>query len=597
MAIEKMNMPQPSKNFDGNLASFLRSNDWPQSLGRYVMETAYQQSFFSNFPWLVYRKVSDQDRVGDLVYIDEKFNVCGMWPWMPWPYKSTRQLAGNEDIIDAAYRRDKMSVGQHRYSVAVENFLQTDLLPTDVIAKLKSNITAWATMTEDTDISCTLFRDFPYYFAETDGLTSTEIDERIMPLFGRGTYNDVNVDPLLIMPNSKTDIEDLANTDTLSDTFCEYLQQVCDQEIGMPTNQLEDWRPFYGLMWVGDADVQNFFKNSSTQFKTSLDQAFRWAQWKHPIFQKFIWEFANIRMAKYDWMATNDWRNAYADHMSVYKHMMGSPYEPMAKILAATAGNGTVTDMKTWDRGAYDLTTPSTRNGLNGQATTYNLYVSGWAVHFPYFDNKGSTTVWASSYNKFAITSTEAALSYCGLNAGALVGRLQIGELSAAGGKFKILYTWPVYVWTIQLAANKTKFAQVHSVYRLQVRALYEWSGTGWTLVDSANIATKFASLKTWLGIDSTNHIQVGWAYSGITYQKRRKIHIFNTIRWLVFGKDLIFDADLLKGQRVKMEERDYGAITGWWMTMSKGRKIAVAGDGTIRNYWVVVWKRPSILG
>ncbi len=170
-------------------------------------------------------------------------------------------------------------------------------------------------------------------------------------------------------------------------------------------------------------------------------------------------------------------------------------------------------------------------------------------MDFPFFDENGSTDVGASSYNKFVLTGTESALAYCGgvLTTGDLVGRFQIGELNSAGGKYKVLYTGPVYVGKQQLAANKTKYAQVHDIYKVRVHALYTWNGTARVLVDDTGIAAAFAALKTFLGIDATNHIVVGSTYGGLQYMKARKCHIFNTIRSLVFGKDLIFEADILK--------------------------------------------------
>jgi hypothetical protein len=379
-------------------------------------------------------------------------------------------------------------------------------------------------------------------------LTSTEIDERVLPLFGRGTFNDVFSDPLIIMPNGVTDIESLSSSDTLSDVFLEYLQRICDQELGMPYAQLEDGRPFYSLI-IGDPDTMNFYRNASAGFKTDMNYAFMNKQRQTPIFQKFIGEYANIRLTKFGWMANNDGRDEFADHMSVYKHLKGSPYEPIAKVLAAARGDETVTDMKIWDRGSYDLTTPANRAGLDGLTTTYNLYVSMGAMDFPFYDENGSTTVGASSYNKFALTATQTALAYCGgvLTDGDLVGRFQIGELNASGGKYKILYTGPIYVGKQQLAANKTKYAQVHDIYKIRVHALYTWNGTARVLVLDTGIAAAFAAFKTFAGIDTTNHIVIGGAYGGLTYMKARKCHIFNTIRSLVFGKDLIFEADILK--------------------------------------------------
>ena len=350
-------------------------------------------------------------------------------------------------------------------------------------------------------------------------------------------------------------------------------------------------------MVCGDADIQNFYKNSSTQFKTTLDSAFRGDKWNHPIFQKFIAEFGNIRMTKYGWMATNDWRDELADHMSVYKHMRGSIQEPRAMVLACARWDQTIQDLTVWSRGAYNVANPSLRAGLDGEVTNYNLYLSFGALDLPYFHVGWSALVGASSYNKFEMTWTETANDYsAGADTGDFVGRLQIGEGEGAGWKYKVLYTGPVYVGKLQLAANKTKYGQMQSIYRVKIHALYTWNGNAWVLVDDAGIATAFANLKTYLGIDASNHIQIGWAFGWLTYSKRRKAHIFNTVRSLLFGKDLIYDADILKGQSVVQEKGDYGAVEGRGMTMSKGKKLVVQQDWTIRNYAVVVWKRPAII-
>ena len=304
---------------------------------------------------------------------------------MPGPYMSTRQLAGNESIIDAAYRRDRMMCGIHRHAVAKEVILQTELLPTEVTAQLVSSLGVWATLQEDNDVSCTLFRDRPSYSAEVDGLTSTQVDERVNPLFGRGTFNDVFSDPTLIMPNGVLDIEALTSTDTLSDVFLEYIQRFCDQELGMPYGKLaESLRPFYSLI-VGDPDIMNFFRNASSTFKTDMNSAFFGKEWNHPIFTKYVGTYGKINLMAYGWMANMDGRDEFAEHMSVYKHLKGSPYEPIAKVLAACTGAETVTDLRIRDRGAYDLTTPAARAGLDGHASTLNLFVSMGATDFPYF--------------------------------------------------------------------------------------------------------------------------------------------------------------------------------------------------------------------
>lgn len=432
--------------------------------------------------------------------------------------------------------------------------------------------------------------------AELDGLTATEIDEDVLSMFGRGTHNDVGVAPETIMPNGKTDVEDLADIDTLSDVFVENLHRFVDQELGMPHLTLEDGRPFFGMM-VSDPDVQNFFRNSSTQFNTTLDSAFQGKQWEHPIYKKFINEYYGVRFMKYGWMDSNDGRDEYADHMSVNKHICGSPYEPRAKILAACKGDQTISQLRVRDRGAYDLTTPGNRSGLDGSEDTYNIYVSVGATHFPFYADDGSTSIGADSYNAKVLTATETANSYAGsLSNGDLVGRLQIGEGDDVGSKYKILYTGPVFVGYVQIGTNKDQFTQVQAVYKLKVVGFYTWDGDERVLADDAGIATAFPNFKTFAGIHATdNVIQIGGAFGGMQYVKSRKVHIFNTVRSIIFGHSLIYNADLLEGQTMEEEKRDYGAITGYGMTLGHGNKLAVSADNTIRSYAVVVWKKPPV--
>ncbi len=74
--MEQVNMIQSSKNYSGTtLETFLRGLDNRAALGRYVMDTAAKKTFFGNLPGVMSKKVSDNDRVGDIVYIDEKFNM------------------------------------------------------------------------------------------------------------------------------------------------------------------------------------------------------------------------------------------------------------------------------------------------------------------------------------------------------------------------------------------------------------------------------------------------------------------------------------------------------------------------------------------
>jgi hypothetical protein len=50
---------------------------------------------------------------------------------------------------------------------------------------------------------------------------------------------------------------------------------------------LQDERPFFGLI-VGDPDIQNFYKNSSTTFTSTLTESFSTAKWDNPLFKKTL---------------------------------------------------------------------------------------------------------------------------------------------------------------------------------------------------------------------------------------------------------------------------------------------------------------------
>lgn len=599
MAFEKVNMINNSAVFTGSTTQdFLRSLDAPQALARYILDQASGQSFFEQLPWVIMKTESANDRVWDIVYIDEHYNIVWSGPWLPWPYQQSRQLAWNEAQMGAGRRRDKMTAWLNRFAVATENFMESKLLPNDVQAYVKTMLTNWATEIKDTNFAMTVFRDYPYYYAETDWLTSNQINDRVESMFGRW-FNDVDAATTVIMPNGVTDIENLADTDTLNDVFVRSLQQYADQELWVKSLTMKDDRPFFGLI-VWDPDIQNFYENASTQFISTMNESFQQTKFDHPLFKLVLDEFANIRFFKYGWLAENDWRNVYADFTSVYKNIMGNYFYPMARVFAAAKWTETIPDMSTRARGAYDLANPSLRNGLDWNGNSYNLYLSLGAKHLPYFawaNYVGSTVVGKDSYNKFMLTSTECANAYCGLNAGEFVWRLQIWEWDAAGSKYKIHYTGPVYCGTIQMAANKTRFGQAQDLFRLRVTALYTWDGAARQLVSNANMSTEFDTLRTFLGIDPVSHkATIGWIYGWLEYQKRRKAHIFNTVRSILFWEALVRYLDLLWSSNLQSETRDYGAVSWFGITIWDWRKLVVSADGSLRSYAVVIFKRPPLV-
>ncbi|MCS7318224.1 MAG: hypothetical protein NZZ41_07980 [Candidatus Dojkabacteria bacterium] len=84
MAIEKVNVIQSSKNFEGDLKNFINLLDNPEALGRYTLDAAKEMSFFMNFPGIVFDVPTQQkDGPGDILKIEERFNVAIDGPGLP----------------------------------------------------------------------------------------------------------------------------------------------------------------------------------------------------------------------------------------------------------------------------------------------------------------------------------------------------------------------------------------------------------------------------------------------------------------------------------------------------------------------------------
>jgi|GEM_PF-4518382 len=610
MSFEKVNMLSESLQFS-DWASFVNQPGMGQLIAGMLIEQRQKVSMFTNVPGLINSKFKVELGAGDEAKV--YFMTAAQGVGLPGEYQPDRQLAGNEAMADFNMAYDKVTVGVHRYAVAMRNFTDKEFLPKQMVNYILGSISNWWVEQSDADVFTTLFRDYPAYYAEI-GTVSGGLIERIEALFGRGTRNDVVVNPAVIMPNNKTDIENahdnvgLKDEDTLSDAFLRKLNSFCQNVIGMTPIAMEDSLANYGLI-VDQSDINFLRANSSSSLEDKIKTAFQGQGWNSPVFKNVIMDLEGIRLFKWDPIASNDNRNALAAENSPYKGLRGTALYPMGRVLAAARGGETVSGLKIWAGGDAVGT-----RGLAGDTTKHYLLVSNGAKNFPYFVptgtlGAGSSVVGKDSLNKFDVTATEAAFDSCDLTAGQYGGRLQIGEGTSTLTRFKVLYTGPVYVGSLRVgvpfASNRTF---VEDVYRLKVEAIATWDEATKTFnayVDpatdmdgvGAGTDTYWDALNAFLGIDvATKVINQGAAYNNFTYLKNQRIHMFDVVRSIVFGRNIVNEVLGGQGLNYSTETRDYGAVTGNALTAVIGRKLATNVQGMITGYAIVAFKRPNHL-
>lgn len=615
--MDKVNMLRESASFS-DWATLVNTPGMGALIAGMVIEERQKVSMFTNVPGLINSSFKLEAGAGDEVKIYQMSAAKGVG--LPGEYQSDRQLAGNEASFDFNMAYDKVTIGMHRYAIALRNFTDKEFLPKQMINYILSSISSWWTEQSDADVFTTLFRDYPVYYAETETVSAGLI-ERVEALFGRGTRNNINAEPAVIMPNGKTDIENatattgLRDTDTLSDVFLRKLNSFCQNIIGMDPIAMEDSLANYGLI-VDQSDINFLRANSSSTLEDKIKTAFQGQGWNSPIFKNVIMDLEGIRLFKWDPIASNDSKNALSPANSQYKGLRGTALYPMGRILAAAKDGDTVSGLKVW--GGGDIA--GTRGIPTGTAKNYYLLVSNGAKNFPYFSPGGSATIGKESLNKFAVTATEAALASCSLAAGKYAGRLQIGEGTTALTRFKVLYTGPIYVGSLKVGTpfgGNRSF--VEDVYKLKVEAIATWDNTtgkfndyaslntdmdgptvpaaGGTPESGAGTDTYWDALLAFLGIDSTtNVINQAASYNNFTYLKNQRIHMFDVVRSIVFGRNILNEAIGGNGLNYATETRDYGAVTGNALTAMIGRKVATNVQGLVTSYAIVAFKRPNNL-
>lgn len=595
---DKVNMLLQSVEFK-DWASFVNTTGVGQLLAGIVLEERNKVSMFTNIPGLVSQTFNIEKGAGDQVEVYKGTAARGVG--LPGESQNNRQLSGNEAQFDFNFAKESLTVGVHRYAVALRNFTDEHFLPTQMVQYALASINSWWVDTSDNDVFFTLFRDYPAYYAEKATIHSSQ-EERLLALFGRGVRNDVFSDVVTYMPNGKTDIENateevgLRDEDTLSDTFLRKLNSFCQNVIGMAPLAMEDSLANYGLI-VDQSDINFLRANSSGSLEDKIKTAFQGQGWDSPVFKNVIMDLEGIRLFKWDPLAVNDHKNAIASFNSSYKGLRGTAMAPMGRVLAAVEGGKDVSGLSVWKGG--DI---AGERGIK-EDTGFFLLVSNGASHFPYFEN--SKVTGAQSLNKFEVDSGLNALD-SKLTVGNYVGRLQIGDGNSALTRFKIFYTGPIYVGSLKVG---TPFQNGHTfvedVYKLKVHAISTWNAENEKYNAPVALSAEHTSatgtyadiLKAFLGIDpATNVISQAQAFNNFKYQKNQRIHMFDVVRSLAFGRDIIYEAYAGKGLNLATEKRDYDAVFGHGLTAVAGKKVVTDTQGLIRGYVVVAFKRPQNL-
>ena len=248
---------------------------------------------------------------------------------------------------------------------------------------------------------------------------------------------------------------------------------------------------------------------------------------------------------------------------TIYERLYGKAIKPEAKVLAATEAGNAISGFTPW-AGGY-LTTGVSRDHTIG---AFQLYLSGGANMFPFF-NQGAV------YGIDSINHIDAGLYGNGVTPGAVsntfLGRLQVGTGITATTRWKIVYKGPFHAGAIQIGVDLGRTTFVEDAYKLEIIGLHRWNaGTG--KFDTNTLVADWATFKTFLGINGTTRA-IDPSIITRTVERNRRVHMFDVVRTLCFGKSLIYKVNG-DGVELNQETRDYGAYKGWGLNIIQGKKI-----------------------
>ena len=621
MTSVKLNMLEESAKYS-DLQSFIRARDNAAALANFIIDEGHRTTFFANFPGLIHQEYfvgskgsKGNEMVGDVAKI--RFENFTMGIGVPGLPSASRQLAGNEAMSSTAYREEQISFGGHRYAVAIENMKSRKVLPERNVARIIGSTTKWWAFQDDLDTFMTLFRDYPFYVSETNGMTLAQINADIATMFGRG-FNDLGgarPDVIFAGDGTKGDIEPgatvtgfrstaagdkvgLVDTDTLTSTFLEKLSNYLGNSgLKMPALTVENELPFYGLI-LEQQDVTNIMLNSSSTLVADLKNMTAFSQVssetlaKHPIFSKVLGGLFQIKFMKYSQIDPQvDSRiqapnNIQQQVNTIYDDLYGKAIKPEAQVLAATVANGAITGLTSWAAGY--LVAGVTRDVTQG---AYQLYLSSGANMFPYFDD----TV---NYGADSINHIDNGYYNSGGVAGAFdgtyVGRLQVGSGTTATTRWKITYKGPYYAGSIQIGTNLGTGTFVEDAYKMEILGLHRYVPGTNSYAASSTLAADWAAFKTFLGVNGVSNA-IDPALVDRVYTRNRRVHMFDTVRTIVFGKSLLYKING-EGVDFQNETRDYNAFSGYGLNVIQGKKVVTSGRGLVNNYAILVFKRPLVI-
>lgn len=622
MTTVKLNMLEESQKYS-DLQSFIRARDNAEALANFIIDEGNRSTFFANFPQLIHQEyfVGGKGSKGNAVVGDVakiRFENFTMGIGVPGLPSASRQLAGNEALSTTAYREEQISFGGHRYAVAIENMKSRKVLPERNVARIIGSTTKWWAFQDDLDTFFTLFRDYPFYVSETNGLSAGTISSDISTMFGRG-FNDIGtgarVETIYAGDGTKGDIEPgatvtgfrsaaagdkvgLADTDTLTSTFLEKLSNYLGNSgIKMPALSVENELPFYGLL-LEQQDVTNIMLNSSATLVADLKNMTALAMVssetiaKHPVFSKVLGGLFQIKFFKYSQIdpqvnpRIQSPVNIKDQVNTIYDDLYGKAIKPEAQVLAATELNNVITGLTSWAAGY--LVSGVTRDHTQG---AYQLYLSSGANMFPYFD--GTANYGADSINHIDNGYYNNGGTVGSFN-GTYVGRLQVGNGTTATTRWKIAYKGPYYAGAIQVGTNLGTGTFVEDAYKIEVVGLHRWvPGSSSFAANPSTLAADWATFKTFLGINGTTRA-IDPALLDRAYVRNRRVHMFDCVRTLVFGKSLLYKVNG-EGVDFQQETRDYNAFSGYGLNVIQGKKIVTSGRGLVNNYAIVIFKRPLV--
>lgn len=621
MTLVKLNMLEESQKYS-DLQSFIRARDNAEGLANFIIDEGNRSTFFANFPGLIHQEYfvggkgsKGSAMVGDVAKI--RFENFTMGIGVPGLPSASRQLAGNEALSTTAYREEQISFGGHRYAVAIENMKSRKVLPERNVARIISSTTRWWAFQDDLDTFFTLFRDYPFYVSETEGMSAGAIQQDIMTMFGRG-FNDLNgarPDVIYTGDGTKGDIEPgstvtgfrsvaagdkvgLVDSDTLTSTFLEKLSNYLGSSgLKMPALQVEQELPFYGMI-LEQQDITNIMLNSSATLVADLKNMTAFAQVKsetlaqHPIFSKVLGGLFQIKFMKYSQVDPNvDVRiqapNNISTHVNtIYDDLYGKAIKPEAQILAGTVAGSAISGLTSWAAGY--LVSGVSRDHTQG---AYQLYLSSGANMLPYFD--GTVTYGADSINHIDAGYYNNGGTVATFNQ-TYLGRLQVGSGTTATTRWKVVYKGPYYAGAIQIGNNLGDGTFVEDAYKIQVIGLHRYvPGSNSYAGNPSTIAADWAAFQTFLGINGATKV-IDPALVDRVYTRNRRIHMFDCVRTIVFGKALLYKING-EGVDFQNETRDYNAFSGYGLNVIQGKKIVRSGRGLVNNYAILVFKRPLI--